>query len=78
MILIFKHINNIKLITHDFRHFQSAYLRELSSIGEMIKVPEVLLKIFLDCNELRAQYPNTYREFNYKIIDDDNFEVHHR
>lgn len=52
-------------------------MRELSSIGEMIKVPEVILKIFLDCGDLRTQYPNTYREFNYKIIDDDNFEVHH-
>lgn len=61
-----------------FLHLQTAYLRELSSIGEMIKVPEVLLKIYLDCNELRAQNPSTYREFNYKIIDDDNFEVHHR
>lgn len=58
-------------------YFQTAYLRELSSIGEMIKVPEVLLKIYLDCNDLRVQHPNTYREFNYKIIDDDNFEVHH-
>lgn len=53
---------------------QTNYFRELSEIGKMIKMPEVLLKIFDDCNDLRIQYPNTYRQFNYSIIDDETFE----
>lgn len=54
--------------------FQEKYFREIIEIGQLPKMPEVLFKIFDDCNELRLQYPNTYREFNYTIIDDETFE----
>lgn len=43
----------------------------------MIKMPNVLLRIYDDCNELRIEHPNTYREFNYTIIDDETFERTH-
>ncbi|XP_055314740.1 flavin-containing monooxygenase 1-like [Sitodiplosis mosellana] len=56
---------------------QAKYLQDLSNIGQMIKIPNVLLKIYDDCNELRTQYPNTYREYNYTIIDDETFERKH-
>lgn len=56
---------------------QTAYLRELSELGQMIKMPEVLLEIYNDVNDLRIEYPNTYREFNYTIINDKTFERCH-
>lgn len=49
-------------------------MRELSEIGQLIKMPEVLLKIYDDCNDLRNQFPNNYRQFNYIIIDDETFK----
>lgn len=61
-------------ITWNNSILQEKYLRELSEIGQMIKMPEVLFKIYEDCNELRIQYPSSYREFNYTIIDDETFE----
>lgn len=52
-------------------------MKELSVIGQWTKVPEVVLKIYLDCNELRVKYPTSYREFNYTIIDEETFERRH-
>lgn len=40
-------------------------------------MPEVLLKIYEDCNDLRIEYPNSFREFNYTIIDDETFVRNH-
>lgn len=53
------------------------YMKELSEIGNIAKVPDVVYKIYDDCNELRVKYPNTYREFNYTIIDDQTFTCEH-
>lgn len=52
-------------------------MKELSEIGNIVKMPEVIFKIYDDCNELRVKYPNTYREFNYTIIDDQTFTCEH-
>ncbi|XP_031630062.1 flavin-containing monooxygenase FMO GS-OX5-like isoform X2 [Contarinia nasturtii] len=60
--------------THLLGVDQNSYLRDISKIGQMIQMPEVLLKIYDDCNELRVQFPNNYRDFNYTIIDDQTFE----
>lgn len=46
---------------------------ELSESGNLIKTPNVLFKIYEDCNDLRIQYPNHYREFNYTIVDEETF-----
>lgn len=40
----------------------------------MKNVDEVYFKIYDDCTDLRLTYPNTYREFNYRVIDDKTFE----
>lgn len=40
----------------------------------MPNLPDVLFKIYQDVTTQRNKYPNSYRENNYKIIDDHTFE----
>lgn len=52
---------------------QTDYFYQLAAAGEIQNVPEVLFKIYDDCNQLRIAHPNNYREFNYRIIDNQTF-----
>lgn len=40
----------------------------------MPNVPDVYMRIYYDVAALRADNPNTYRDYNYRIIDESNFE----
>lgn len=39
----------------------------------MESMPEVVFKIYDDCNDLRKDHPDDYRQFVYTIIDDKTF-----
>lgn len=52
---------------------QKEYFTELCEAGKLENAPEVVFKIYDDCNELRVLHPNNYREFNYTIVDNFTF-----
>lgn len=53
--------------------FQTNYFHQLIQAGDLEKMPEVLFKIYDDCNELRVAHPDDYRQFVYTITDDKTF-----
>lgn len=53
------------------------YLNELSEICQVNIVPKVFCDVFMDLVKLNFQYPTSYRDFNYKILDDKTFERKH-
>ncbi|XP_031624867.1 senecionine N-oxygenase-like [Contarinia nasturtii] len=53
------------------------YLYELSEICRMNVVPKVFHILCEDLFNLYVQYPTSFREFNYTILDDETFERKH-
>lgn len=54
--------------------FQREYCEDLSTTANIERVPEIVLNIYDDCIECRSKNPKDYRNNNYKVIDDENFE----
>lgn len=50
------------------------YVIELSEIVGMNIVPKVFFKMLPDLLKLNVQFPNSFRDFNYTISDDETFE----
>lgn len=57
-----------------FFTWQAGYFQQLADAGQMPNLPEVLIKIYEDVSAQRKQFPNSYRQFNYRIIDENTFE----
>lgn len=55
-------------------HSQMDYFYQLAAAGEIENIPEILFKVYDDCTQLRIAHPNNYRDFNYRIVDDQRFE----
>lgn len=60
-----------------FSNSQVEYFDWLAKMCQMNIVPKVFHTIFLDLLKMFVQYPNSFREFNYTILDDDTFERKH-
>lgn len=56
---------------------QVNYFNELQRICGMDMVPKVFYDIYLDLLKLNVQHPNSYREFNYTIVDNETFTRKH-
>lgn len=50
------------------------YFEQLAEAAQMENLSEVLFKIYADVTVQWTQHPNSYRENNYRIIDDLTFE----
>lgn len=53
------------------------YLKLLATLGNfsVSDVPPVIEKLYSFCHEIRGKNYLTYREINFKIIDENNFTV---
>lgn len=50
------------------------YTYRLSRTAGIDDIPDVLTRIYYDCGQLRQTYPNSYRLYNYRVIDNETFE----
>lgn len=54
--------------------FHRQYFSELSTIAKIENVREIFVKIYEDSSKRRTEHPESYRNDNYRIIDDAHFE----